>query len=53
MKRLVIFGGMVILSLNVALARDWFVSAERGKGCQGTREELAADLGNTLSQLRF
>ncbi len=32
MKRLVIFFGIVIPSLNVGLARNCFVSSERGKG---------------------
>ncbi len=36
---------------NDAFARDWYVSAERGKGKSGTLEKPAKDLGNIISKL--
>ena len=44
-----------VLVLGVAapavLARDWYVSAARGKGRTGTAEQPAGDLGNVISRL--
>lgn len=34
-----------------AMARDWYVSAARGKGKKGTKEKPAKDLGNIASKL--
>lgn len=40
-----------LLFASTASARDWYVSAARGSGKQGTKEAPAKDLGNIASQL--
>ena len=50
-KKLVFVLLGLVLSFNFAFARDWFVSAERGRGKKGTIEEPAGDLGNIISRL--
>ena len=42
---------IALLAFNPADARDWYVSAERGKGKKGTTEKPAKDLGNIISKL--
>ncbi len=37
--------------LSISFARDWYVSAENGKGKTGTIEKPAKDLGNIISKL--
>lgn len=45
--------GVALLSLALPVqARDWYVSAARGKGKAGTVEKPAKDLGNIASQLQ-
>ncbi len=51
MKKIIVGLTVLAFCLNTAFARDWFVSAERGRGKKGTLEEPAADLGNIISQL--
>ncbi len=36
---------------ETAIARDWYVSAETGKGKTGTKEKPAKDLGNIIAKL--
>ena len=42
---------LLVLSLSHATARDWYISAETGKGRNGTIEQPAKDLGNILADL--
>ena len=54
MNRCAVLVGLMILTLLCvapAGARDWYVSAARGKGKKGTQEKPAKDLGNIISRL--
>ncbi len=52
MKKLVVLLGLFLFSiLSIAEARDWFISAERGGGREGSIEKPAKDLGNIISRL--
>lgn len=42
---------IVLLLCSSVLARDWYVSIERGKGKVGTMEQPAKDLGNIVELL--
>ncbi len=42
----------VLLFASDVWARDWYVSAERGRGKKGTKEKPAKDLGNILKKLK-
>lgn len=41
----------VLLSASVAHARDWYVSASRGKGKKATKDKPAKDMGNIASMV--
>lgn len=43
---------MLTADAGSAFARDWYVSAARGKGKKGTKEKPAKDLGNIVSKLK-
>ena len=51
LARLIAVFAFICLSIP-AMARDWYVSAERGSGKTGTKEKPAADLGSIISQLQ-
>ena len=40
------------LPLSELLAKDWYISAARGKGKKGTKEKPVADLGNIITKLQ-
>lgn len=42
---------LLVLMFSQAFARDWYVSAETGKGRKGTLEQPTKDLGNILGEL--
>ena len=51
MRRLVTVTLILALLGGLAQARDWYISAERGRGRDGTLEEPSRDLGVILSLL--
>ncbi|RMG07935.1 MAG: right-handed parallel beta-helix repeat-containing protein [Planctomycetota bacterium] len=44
--------GLCAATAQPAAARDWYVSAARGKGKKGTKEKPAKDLGNIVKKLQ-
>ena len=43
---------LTLLPLSELLAKDWYVSAARGKGKKGTMKKPAKDLGNIIKKLK-
>jgi hypothetical protein len=43
---------VAILPIQEAFAKDWYISASRGKGKKATREKPAKDLGNVIKKLK-